>query len=253
MTATKESKIENHKSQIATPIAQKYSGLRGFTRPNLFRMRQFYETYRGDEKVSSLLRQLPWTHNLLILSKSKRPEEREFYLRMATSQKWSSRELERQLNGAVLPGSPRPRRKEAARTAVDRRAAVCHEESRSRRIRLESDRLAGPGRPIPDQLAGQKAPPGKAARILRLGRSTDRSRNGRHTAAISEHTASQEENEIEGTRDMTGRYGVLWGFASVPRLRRRSENRISRWRIECYNTSPMGFYGAKLPGKDCRE
>jgi hypothetical protein len=31
---------------------------------------------------------------LLILSKSKRQEEREFYLRMATSQKWSSRELE---------------------------------------------------------------------------------------------------------------------------------------------------------------
>jgi predicted nuclease of restriction endonuclease-like (RecB) superfamily len=65
-------------------------------------MRQFYVTYRGDEKVSSLLRQLPWTHNLLILSKSKRPEEREFYLRMATSQKWSSRELERQLNGALF-------------------------------------------------------------------------------------------------------------------------------------------------------
>ena len=47
-------------------------------------MRQFYETYRGDEKVSALLRQLPWTHNLLILGKSKRAEEREFYLRMAT-------------------------------------------------------------------------------------------------------------------------------------------------------------------------
>lgn len=88
--------------QLAAHIARKHPGLRGFTRPNLFRMRQFYETYRGDEKVSALLRQLPWTHNLLILSKSKRPEEREFYLRMATSQKWSSRELERQLNGALF-------------------------------------------------------------------------------------------------------------------------------------------------------
>jgi hypothetical protein len=36
-------------------------GLRGFTRPNLFRMRQFYEAYRDDEKVSPLVRQLPWT------------------------------------------------------------------------------------------------------------------------------------------------------------------------------------------------
>jgi predicted nuclease of restriction endonuclease-like (RecB) superfamily len=65
-------------------------------------MRQFYETYRGDEKVSALLRQLPWTHNLLILGKSKRAEEREFYLRMATAEKWSSRELQRQINGALF-------------------------------------------------------------------------------------------------------------------------------------------------------
>ncbi len=88
--------------QLAAHIAQKHSGLRGFTRRNLFRMRQFHETYRGDEKVSALLTQLPWTHHLLIMSKSKRPEEREFYLRIATSEKWSSRELERQLNSALF-------------------------------------------------------------------------------------------------------------------------------------------------------
>lgn len=88
--------------QLAAHIARTYPGLRGYTRPNLFRMRQFYETYRGDEKVSALLRQLPWTHNLLILGKSKRAEEREFYLRMAASEKWSSRELERQINGALF-------------------------------------------------------------------------------------------------------------------------------------------------------
>ncbi|MBX9626577.1 MAG: hypothetical protein K2X82_22440 [Gemmataceae bacterium] len=88
--------------QLAAHIAQKHPGLQGFTRRNLFRMRQFYETYRADEKVSPLVTQLPWTHHLLILSKSKRSEEREFYLRMATSQKWSKRELERQLNGALF-------------------------------------------------------------------------------------------------------------------------------------------------------
>jgi predicted nuclease of restriction endonuclease-like (RecB) superfamily len=65
-------------------------------------MRQFYETYRGDEKVSPLVRQLPWTHNLLILSRSKRAEEREFYLRLAADEKWSKRELERQLAGALF-------------------------------------------------------------------------------------------------------------------------------------------------------
>lgn len=88
--------------QLAAHIAQKHPALRGFTRANLFRMRQFYETYRSSEKVAPLVRQLPWTHNLIILSKSKRPEEREFYLRTAISQKWSKRELERQLNGALF-------------------------------------------------------------------------------------------------------------------------------------------------------
>ncbi len=88
--------------QLAAHIARTHPGMRGYTRANLFRMRQFYETYRGDEKVSALLRQLPWTHNLLILGKSKRAAEREFYLRMATSEKWSSRELERQINGALF-------------------------------------------------------------------------------------------------------------------------------------------------------
>jgi predicted nuclease of restriction endonuclease-like (RecB) superfamily len=65
-------------------------------------MRQFFETYRHQPKLSALLRELSWTHNLLILGKSKRPEEREFYLRMATTQQWSSRELERQLDGALF-------------------------------------------------------------------------------------------------------------------------------------------------------
>jgi predicted nuclease of restriction endonuclease-like (RecB) superfamily len=88
--------------QLAAHIARTYPGLRGFTRPNLFRMRQFYETYRGNEKVSALLRQLSWTHNLIIFSQSKREVEREFYLRMAIQEKWSTRELERQFKAALF-------------------------------------------------------------------------------------------------------------------------------------------------------
>ena len=88
--------------QLAEHLAHTQPGLRGFTSRNLFRMRQFYEAYQGDEIVSTLLRQLPWTHNLIILNQSKRPEEREFYLRLAIREKWSSRELERQFKTALL-------------------------------------------------------------------------------------------------------------------------------------------------------
>ncbi|MDF2488841.1 MAG: hypothetical protein K0S77_1463 [Pseudomonas sp.] len=92
-------------SQLADHLARTQPGLRGFTRPNLFRMRQFYEAYRDDEKVSPLVRQLPWTHNLIILSQSKRAEEREFYLRMAIQERWPKRELERQFKAALFERS----------------------------------------------------------------------------------------------------------------------------------------------------
>lgn len=92
-------------AQLAVYLATSQPGLRGFTRPNLFRMRQFYEAYRDDENVSPLVRQIPWTHNLIILGQSKRPEEREFYLRMAIQEKWSSRELERQFKTALFERS----------------------------------------------------------------------------------------------------------------------------------------------------
>ena len=83
---------------LAQHLARTMPGQRGFTRRNLFRMRQFFEAYSADEKVTPLVTQLPWTHNLIILTQSKRPEEREFYLRMAVQQRWGKRELERQFS-----------------------------------------------------------------------------------------------------------------------------------------------------------
>ena len=88
--------------QLAAHLAQTQPGLRGFTRSNLFRMRQFYEAYRDDETVAPLARQLPWTHNLIIINQSKRPEEREFYLRLAIKEQWSKRELDRQFKTALF-------------------------------------------------------------------------------------------------------------------------------------------------------
>lgn len=88
--------------ELARFIARRHPDIKGFTRRSLFRMRQFFDTYRRETKVAPLVRQLPWTHNLLILSKCKRAEEREFYLRLAVREKWAKRELERQLNGALF-------------------------------------------------------------------------------------------------------------------------------------------------------
>ena len=88
--------------KLAKHLAKVQPGIRGFTRRNLFRMRLFFDTYKDDKKMSPLVSQLSWTHNLIILSQSKRPEEREFYLRMAIREKWGKRELERQFRGALF-------------------------------------------------------------------------------------------------------------------------------------------------------
>lgn len=87
---------------LARYIQRHHPNIRGFTRPNLFRMRQFFEAYKRDEKVSSLVRQLPWSSNLHILTKCKRPEERDFYLRIAVQQRWAVREVARQIDGALF-------------------------------------------------------------------------------------------------------------------------------------------------------
>lgn len=87
---------------LAVHIARHHPGQRGFSPQNLWRMRQFYDTYRDHEEVATLLRQLPWSGHLHLLAKCKRPEEREFYLGTAVAQRWSVREVARQIDGALF-------------------------------------------------------------------------------------------------------------------------------------------------------
>ena len=79
-------------------IRQQFPGIKGFNRRGLYRMKQFYETYARNEKVSALLTQLSWTNHLIIMSGSKSNEEREFYIRLAVKERYSSRQLERQMD-----------------------------------------------------------------------------------------------------------------------------------------------------------
>lgn len=79
-------------------IRQQFPEIKGFNRRGLYRMKQFYETYARNEKVSALLTQLSWTNHLIIMSGSKSNEEREFYIRLAVKERYSSRQLERQMD-----------------------------------------------------------------------------------------------------------------------------------------------------------
>ncbi|MDR0951266.1 MAG: DUF1016 N-terminal domain-containing protein [Candidatus Ancillula sp.] len=52
--------------QLSEYIQEKDSELRGFSQSNLWRMKQFYETYKNNQKLSTLSREIPWKHNTMM-------------------------------------------------------------------------------------------------------------------------------------------------------------------------------------------
>jgi predicted nuclease of restriction endonuclease-like (RecB) superfamily len=88
--------------QLAAFIQTQEPGLKGFEKRNLYRMRQFYETYPNPEIVSSLLTQLSWTHHSILISRCKTESERLFYLELAATERYSTRELDRQINSGIF-------------------------------------------------------------------------------------------------------------------------------------------------------
>lgn len=58
-------------------------------------MKQFYETYKDNEIVAPMVRQISWTHNVMILGATNSIEEKEFYIKMCIKNNYSKRELDR--------------------------------------------------------------------------------------------------------------------------------------------------------------
>lgn len=84
-------------SKIANKIKEQYPTLNGFSKRGLYQMIQFYEIYKDNQKVWTLLAQLSWTNNLLILRGTNTIEEKEFYIHLCIKNNYSSRELNRQI------------------------------------------------------------------------------------------------------------------------------------------------------------
>lgn len=78
--------------EVASYIAQENPNIKGFNRRGLYRMKQFYETYKDDEFVTPLVTQISWTNHLLIMSGSKTADERHFYMALCAKEHYSKRE-----------------------------------------------------------------------------------------------------------------------------------------------------------------
>ena len=89
-------------TELGTWLGVQAPELKGFSASNLWRMKQFYETYVALPKLATLLRELSWSKHLLLLSRCKSEEEKEFYLLSATRAHWSHRELERQIKKSAF-------------------------------------------------------------------------------------------------------------------------------------------------------
>ncbi len=88
--------------EVASYIVKNNPEIKGFNRRGLYRMKQFYETYKDDEFVTPLVTQISWTNHLLIMSGSKSSEERHFYMALCAKEHYSKRELERQISSAYF-------------------------------------------------------------------------------------------------------------------------------------------------------
>ncbi|MCG8475113.1 MAG: PDDEXK nuclease domain-containing protein [Cytophagales bacterium] len=87
--------------ELAAFIQSNDPELKGFSDKNLWRMKQFYAEYQGQPKLSSLMREISWTHNLAIMSRCKSPEERAFYMKTCQEERWSVRVLDRQISSGL--------------------------------------------------------------------------------------------------------------------------------------------------------
>ena len=117
-------------NDLAKFIEKNHPELKGYERRNLYRMKQFYDTYKNLSIVSppvtqlqnnnnqsiefvaplvrqldikeTILAQISWTHHLIIFSRAKTDEEREFYIRLSIRENYSKRELDRQISSGVF-------------------------------------------------------------------------------------------------------------------------------------------------------
>jgi len=92
--------------RLAKDLQNSFPGLGGFSRANVFRMQAFYGAY---EKVAQPARQIedmpifniPWFHNVVIMQKLKKNEERLWYAQKAIENGWSRTILEMQIESAL--------------------------------------------------------------------------------------------------------------------------------------------------------
>ena len=75
--------------RLAHDLRNAFPEMKGFSRANLMYMRAFAEAWPDEQIVQQAVGQLPWGHNLVLLSRLKQPEQRLAYAQAAIEHGWS--------------------------------------------------------------------------------------------------------------------------------------------------------------------
>ena len=76
--------------RLARDLQVDLKNVHGFSASNLWRMRGFYRAYMDSPNLAPRVREIGWSHNLVILERCKDDQQREFYLRMTRRMGWIS-------------------------------------------------------------------------------------------------------------------------------------------------------------------
>jgi predicted nuclease of restriction endonuclease-like (RecB) superfamily len=87
---------------LARDLRAEFPGVSGFSAANLWRIKNFYESYAGSEKLAPLVREISWTKNVVILERCKDELQREFYLRQTKHFGWTKNVLIHQIENQTF-------------------------------------------------------------------------------------------------------------------------------------------------------
>ncbi|OQC36890.1 MAG: hypothetical protein BWX66_01349 [Deltaproteobacteria bacterium ADurb.Bin058] len=88
--------------RLAHDLRTAFPEMKGFSRANLMYMRAFAEAWPDSTIVQQAVGQLPWGHNLVLLTRLKQPEQRLAYARAAIEHGWSRNVLNMHIETKLL-------------------------------------------------------------------------------------------------------------------------------------------------------
>lgn len=83
--------------RLSEELLREFPKSSGWSASNLWLMAQFYNNYRQIENLVPLVREIPWTHNVIILKRVKDVTERAFFISKCHSDRWTKAQLIREI------------------------------------------------------------------------------------------------------------------------------------------------------------